>query len=293
MVRNTIIATFVALLWVSLGFAQQDKLNTAIDALTEGNLSLAQTQIDEVTKHPETADLAETWYYRLYIYKNIYKTEQQTDRFSSARDESISALKHFLTTENRDLYEESALKMGKYIASTYYNNAVVDLQNELFDVSYSNYVKYKEAYLLVDPKKQFGDQDVQYQLALANGFMVLYESDRIENDQHYYQAKVVYQNIIKGDSENWNANYNLGILVYNRAVSIIKSMDYGVDLAQVDELQLECVKLFFTALPYMQKSHELNPSLFEPIAGLTGIYFSLHEEDQYLLYKSMLGGNRH
>ena len=293
MVRNTIIATFVALFWGSFGFAQQGKLNLAIDALTAGNTAEAKKQIDAVTIHPETANLPETWYYRTYIYKDIYKTEQQSNRFSPARDESIKALNYLLSLDNNALFEPSALKIGKYLVSTYYNNAVNDLQNELFEYSQINYKKYKEVYLAIEPTKQFGEQEVKYQLVLANGFMVLYESNRTENSEYYEKAKEVYETIIEDDSENWNANYNIGILIYNRAVSIIKSMDYDTDLGEVDKLQAECVRLFFASLPYMQKSHELNPALFEPIAGLTGIYFSLHEEEQYSLYKSMLGGNRH
>ncbi|MBL4624959.1 MAG: hypothetical protein JKY42_07455 [Flavobacteriales bacterium] len=291
MVKNAIISLFVALLWGSSLFAQVEELNKAVEALTVHKITEAKKHIDAATLNPETANLPETWYYRMYIYKDLYKANEQADRFSPARDESIRALTYFLTLDNRDQFEASALKMGKYLVSSYYNNAVVDLQNEFFEYSQTNYKKYKQSYSLIEPTRQFGNQDIKYQLALANGFMVLYESDRIVNDKHYAQAKVTYEEVIGVEPDNWNANYNLGILIYNRAVSIIKSMDYDTDLYEVDQLQAECVKLFFSSLPYMKKAHELNPSLFEPIAGLTGIYFSLHEEEQYSLYKGMLGGN--
>jgi hypothetical protein len=282
----------VSLFWGFSLFAQMEELNKAVDAIADHNLTKAKEHIDAATAHPSTSILAETWYYRIFIYKDIYKTNEQSDRSSAAREEAISALQHFMTLENREQFEASALKMGGYVASSYYNSAVIDLQKEQFEYSQVNYAKYKEYYALIDPERQFGDQDLKYKLALANRFMVLYESDRLANGQYFVNAKKTYEGILAEYADNWSANYNLGILLYNRAVSIIKSMDYDIDLSEIDKLQSETVKLFFSSLPYMQKAHELNPAMSAPIAGLTGIYYSLYEEEQYSLYKSMLGGNR-
>ena len=292
MIKNAIIALIVAFFWGAPLFAQKQELSLAVEALTSKKFMKAKAHIDAATNHQTTAILPETWYYRIYIYKELYIEKEKSDRFSAYREESIVALQHFMKLENTQQFKSSATKMGKYLVSTYYNNAVNDLHHGEFEYSQTNYEKYKQAYLLIEPNKQFGEQDIKYQLALANGFMVTYESDRILHYKHYSSAKTVYQDIVLQDSDNWNANYNLGILVYNRAVSIIKAMDYDVDLFEVDKLQTECVKLFFESLPYMKRAHDLNPTMTEPIAGLTGIYFSLHEEEQYDLYKSMLSGNR-
>ena len=293
MIKNPIIALIVAFFLGATLFAQEQELSLAVEALTSKKFMKAKTHIDAATNHHTTAILPETWYYRIYIYKELYIEKEKSDRFSAHRDESIAALQHFMLLDNSEQFKSSATKMGKYLVSTYHNNAVNDLHNGEFGYSQTNYEKYKQAYLFIEPNKQFGEQDIKYQLALANGFMVMYESDRILYQKHYSSAKTIYQEIVLQDSDNWNANYNLGILVYNRAVSIIKAMDYDVDLFEVDKLQTECVKLFFESLPYMKRAHDLNPTMSEPIAGLTGIYFSLHEEDQYVLYKSMLSGNRH
>lgn len=293
MIKNPIIALIVAFFLGATLFAQEQELSLAVEALTSKKFMKAKTHIDAATNHHTTAILPETWYYRIYIYKELYIEKETSDRFSAHRDESIAALQHFMELENSEQFKSSATKMGKYLVSTYYNNAVNDLHNEEFGYSQTNYEKYKQAYLFIEPNKQFGEQDIKYQLALANGFMAMYESDRILYQKHYSRAKTIYKEIVLQDSDNWNANYNLGILVYNRAVSIIKAIDYDVDLFEVDKLQTECVKLFFESLPYMKRAHDLNPTMSEPIAGLSGIYFSLHEEEQYDLYKSMLSGNRH
>lgn len=292
MIKNAIIALIVALFWGGPLFAQEQDLSLAVEALTSKKFMKAKAHIDAATNHQTTAILPETWYYRIYIYKELYTEKEKSDRFSAYREESIVALQHFMKLENSEQFSSSVAEIGKYLGSTYYNNAVNDLHNGEFEYSKTNYEKYKQAFLLIDPNKQFGEQDIKYQLALANGFMTKYESDRILHNKYYSSAKTIYQNIVLQDSDNWNANYNLGILVYNKAVSIIKGIDYDVDLFEVDKLQAECVKLFFEALPYMKRSHDLNPAMSEPIVGLTGIYFSLHEEEQYGLYKSMLGGNR-
>jgi hypothetical protein len=69
----------------------------------------------------------------------------------------------------------------------------------------------------------------------------------------------------------------MGILYYNSAVNIIKSMDNEVDLITLDLIQNETVELFRYALPYMQKAFVLNPKRVETLTGLAGIYFSLNE----------------
>ncbi len=292
MIKNSIIALIVPFFWGAPLIAQEQELNLAVEALTSKKFLEAKSHIDAATRQQSTAILPATWYYRIYIYKELYAEKEKSERFSAYREESIVALQHFLKLENTEQYKSSASKMGKYLGSTYYNNAVNDLRNEEFEYSQTNYEKYKQTNLLIEPNKQFGAQDIKYQLALANGFMVMYESDRTLHVKHYSNAKTVYQDILLKDSDNWNANYNLGILVYNRAVSIIKGMDYDLDLFEIDKLQTECVKLFFESLPYMKRAHDSNPSISEPIAGLTGIYFSLHEEEQYDRYKSMLSGYR-
>jgi hypothetical protein len=170
---------------------------------------------------------------------------------------------------------------------------VKSLRTDQFDLSNKFYSGYKYATALVEPQKEFDESDIKFRMAVASGFMNLYESNRSENERYFDLAKESYRSILESNAENWNANYNLGILLYNRAVSIIKSIDYDTDITEVDEVQLECVKLFFKSLPYMKRAHELNPYLDEPIVGLTGIYYSLHEDEQYQRYKSMLSGDRH
>lgn len=293
MIRIAIIAVFGCLFLGMHGYAQTEKLNEAIDKASEGNLEPAKQLIDEVAVHLQTSKVASTWYYREYIYKKLYTENQEQAEAEQYRAEAVFSLRKFLELENRADFEESAKKMGAFLASTYYNDAVKSLRNDQFDLSNKFYNDYKSAIAIVEPQKEFDESDIKFRMALASGFMNLYESKRSENERYFSLAKQAYVSILESNPENWNANYNLAILLYNRAVTIIKTMDYDTDIAEVDQVQLECVKLFFESLPYMQRAHELNPHLDEPIVGLTGIYYSLHEDEQYQLYKSMLSGDRH
>lgn len=98
------------------------------------------------------------------------------------------------------------------------------------------------------------------------------------NSVCYYKSKTIYESILAQDQFNWSANYNLGAMLYHRAVYKIKQLDYETDIFVVEEIQDECIKLFFTALPYLKKAYELNPQEKIIAKSLSELYLSLNDE---------------
>jgi hypothetical protein len=49
-----------------------------------------------------------------------------------------------------------------------------------------------------------------------------------------------------------------------------------------------CTGLFKESLPYMEKAYRLNPNRRETLIGLSGIYFSLNEEEKRQYIDNML-----
>lgn len=83
--------------------------------------------------------------------------------------------------------------------------------------------------------------------------------------------------ILEADTNNYNANYQLGMYYYEAAVKIINETPYEVDLVTLDETGDEVVELFKQALPYLEKAYRLNPKKKEILSGLSALYFSLNE----------------
>ena len=50
-------------------------------------------------------------------------------------------------------------------------------------------------------------------------------------------AKYALLKVLEIDSKNISANINLGILYYNQGATLMRMMDYDVDLAQLDVIQ--------------------------------------------------------
>ena len=83
------------------------------------------------------------------------------------------------------------------------------------------------------------------------------------------------------EPNNISANYNMGIIYYNQAVSLIMNkLDYDFDLATLNDIQDEALNWFKKSLPYMEKAYQLNPRRKETLIGLSGIYYSLHDNDK-------------
>jgi hypothetical protein len=91
------------------------------------------------------------------------------------------------------------------------------------------------------------------------------------------------------DSLNLKANYNLGVLYYNKAVKITADLDYDeIDLIAISEIEDQSIALFQQSLPFMKSAYHIDPHDPNTLEGLAGIYFSLREFDKSNEFKEKL-----
>jgi len=104
----------------------------------------------------------------------------------------------------------------------------------------------------------------------------------VKNKTRYneYKNKALecYNKVLKVNPNHLDANYNMGILYYNEAVTKIQESEYETDLIALSQLQDECIEIFKKSLPYMEKAYALDPNNKNVLLGLSGIYFSLNDE---------------
>mgnify|MGYP001618557359 CR=1 FL=1 len=134
----------------------------------------------------------------------------------------------------------------------------------------------------------FKQKDIEFYLALASVYTKISEANPAKKKEFFLKSRSLYDRVLALDPDNLGANYNLGILYYNRAVDIINTSNYDVDLVALSQLQDTCINLFRTSLPFMEHAYRLDPANKYVLIGLSGIYFSLNEKEKSEKYKKEL-----
>jgi hypothetical protein len=110
----------------------------------------------------------------------------------------------------------------------------------------------------------------------------LFDSDPKNREEHFSNRIAIYEKILKLEPNNLLANYNLGITYYNKGVELINSEEvFEKDIFEFDQLLNVCAGLFQKALPYVLKANQLDPSNFNALKALEGIYYNLNEQEKY------------
>ncbi len=133
-------------------------------------------------------------------------------------------------------------------------------------------------------------QNVDYMILLA----IQYESyaEKFVGEPNYDvyidKAKEYYQKALEINPDQILANYNLGLLYYNRGVTMANELDPNADILTIFEVQDKVTKLFQEALPFMQKSFDLNPKRKDTIIALDNIYTALNNPEKAKYYRDLL-----
>lgn len=272
----------------SLSLFGQDKLTNAVYKLKKGELEKAKELVDAASEDSLFVDRAATWYYKGYIYKDLFKRDEADNKQSPYRDQSVEFYKKGFEMEPEGTYAKSIANGLKYLAQTYYNHSATSFGPETYTEALANYEKYKATIRIVEPDADFISKDINFHLAMASTYGKIASEDSANSKIYLEKAKELYKSILDIDSNNVSANYNLGILYYNEGVEIVTNMNYDLDLFELEMLQEQMVQLFRQSLPFMKKAYDLNPKRRETIEGLQGIYISLNDFQQSQIYKKQL-----
>jgi hypothetical protein len=269
-------------------FVGKDDLSIALFYLQKNELDSAKSYIDLASNDDVLKETAKTWYYKGFIYKELYKKKDKENKTSAFRITSIEAFEKMLTLAGKEEFTQSAAKILKYEASTLYNDAARMLDPENYKTATSNYNLFRKTMLLVDENANLDSRDVQFKLALASMLNRPIEGSVEVDSINIYQVKKIYTEVLAIDTNNPGANYNLGILYYNEAAEIINHMDYDMDIMSLNAVQDYCIEIFLKSLPFMKKSYDLGYKRRETLIGLSNIYYGLNDIEKSEFYKKEL-----
>lgn len=266
----------------------QNKLANAVYSLKNNELDKAKELIDAAAEDSLFNNKPATWYYRGFVYKEIFKRDEISKRDSELREKSIEYFRKAYEMEQEGPLAKGCENGIKYLAQTFYNESAVAFNPNEYQIAISSYERYKELTKSVIPDVDFTEKDIQFNLALGSTYNRIATLDSNNAETYLNKSIECYKNVLAADSNNFGANYNLGIIYYNQGVEIVKKMDYGLDLMELTMMQDKLFDIFRTSLPYMKKAYDLNPKRRETLIGLEGIYFSMNDVEKSELFKKKI-----
>lgn len=283
--------TLVMVFFAGILIAQPDQTLRAYKEYQQQNYQRASELIDEAIATEAGKKDAMTWHIRGFIYKDIFNNVDQKDYDAESREEAIAAFVKALEYDKSGEFRENNIKSLRYLGSSLYNDAVLimrDLDTETIDDSEKFYKRYKEVMSLVDKSFDTKERNVNYYKALATCYRKIYEENRTENQKFLEKALNKYEYVLEIDPDNYGANYNTAINLYNEGAYGIEQIDAEAQIPTIVKVQAVSVERFREALPYMLKAHELDPTRRETLIGLRGIYLSLNNNEEANKYKDLL-----
>jgi lipoprotein NlpI len=98
---------------------------------------------------------------------------------------------------------------------------------------------------------------------------------------NFEKAKETYEKCLEIDPNFYNAMFNLGVLYYNKAVKRYEEIVNIADNQEYEKAKVEADEVFKSAIPYMEKAHEIDPNSKEPLETLKTLYLRLQMNDKY------------
>jgi hypothetical protein len=262
---------------VTGGFAQADRLNRATSLYQQKNIEAAQVAIDSVILHPETKNESLSWTTRAFIYFEVYKKSDKQKLNSALRDTIVSSVKRSNSLNADADIKSNNNKLLISLSTHYYNIAKTLLQDSLNDAgSATAYNKCKELYLIAKPDTNFVARDIEYYVAVGSVFSNIFNNDNSNTKAHEI-AKVAHLKVFDLQPDNIPANMNMGLMYLNQGINLVKSLDYGADITQIDAIQENIIKYAKQSEAFILKVYKKDSKNPKAVQALYYIYRMLND----------------
>lgn len=282
----------VMLLWfIQFGMAAQGMplTNEAAKLCQQKSYSAALKKAEEAIHSDTESKDAYTWYVHGFVHKEIYKEEELGNRQSTHRKEAEVSLLRAMKSENAARHEEMIKLALKYLASTYYNDALQGSQvipGDDESVPRKLFAEFKRLMQIAVPGTDFLDYEKELEKSFGQHYFAVWQRDT-EVAKWRDLASARYQAIIALDSTDSDAYYNLAVIDYNRAVFMYRKLGPDTDMFDAITLQEEASGLIRTrALVNMEKAYALAPEKGEIVRGIMMMHRALDHEKDVAYFKS-------
>lgn len=262
--------------------------NEAAKLCQEKNLEAAKTKITEALSTAEESEDAYSWYVAGFIYKECYKSLETGKRESPYR---ILAAEHFEKSLELDKPKNHIvnIRIGlKFIATTYYNDALMrlrEMDNGDETAAEKDFNMFRKLMRTAEPGCDLNQYDKDYHQTAGQQFFDLWKQNP-DNEDLSKKSLGHFEEAILKDQDDCMLYYNVGVLQYNRAVFLYRSIDSNTELDVLMDIQIRASGLLKSeALPAMQKADTLCPQHGEILKGLLYIHKGLEHESDVKYFK--------
>lgn len=289
MIKSYMLLLVSMLSWVISLVAQQLPVtNEAARLCQEKQYDAALEKIAEAKLVVEELENPYLWYVDGFIHKEIFKQNEIGDRNSQHRE--ISADCFLLSLEKDRTNQHSAMtKLSlKFLASSYYNDALMSTRE--FDLSTekdpeTSFGKFRKLMHYAEPGTSLKKYDNEFKKSMGQRYFQLWQMD-IENNTLAEKAVASYMDVVRVDSTESDAFYNIAVVFYNRAVFKYRKIGPETDIFDLIVTQQECADLIKgKALVNMEKAYHLTPERGDVVRGLMYIHRALEHENDVEYFK--------
>jgi hypothetical protein len=263
--------------------------NEAAKLCQDKQFEAALLRIRDAKNDPLEANDPYMWYVDGFIHKEMFKLYDSGIIMSQHRESAVESLLKSLELDKMNQNTSMTRLSLKYLASTYYNDALLLTQE--FDSSSElepekSYVKFRKLMHFAEPGTSLNKYDAEFRKSMGQRFFALWQMDV---DNEYFADKSVnyYSDVVRIDSAESDAYYNIAVVYYNRAVFKYRKLGPDNDIFDLIVIQQDCAELIKNkALPNMQNAYKLNPEKAEVIRGLMYMHMALEHENDVEYFKS-------
>lgn len=99
------------------------------------------------------------------------------------------------------------------------------------------------------------------------------------------KAAPYYSKALELDKQNFDANYGLGTIYFNKAVDLIQESTETTSTEESDRLHLEAISLLKRALPFLEIAFRIDPENMNTKSALLTCYMQLKMKEEYKALK--------
>ncbi len=281
---NILPLVFVLMVSV-LGSAQVSYVNRAFEAYKKGEIAIACTYSDSSVMEVGSPSDPQTWLIRGFVYYDKFTKLDKMSRDAESRDVAEEAFSKILELDTAGNFTEKANKGLYNIAVSYNNEAARSMNDKDYHLAGESFDNFRRLMKIARPNVDLRAKNIEFYNSLGFILHATYNSDKKGQAELWDKAIDAYSKTLEIDSLNVDANYEIGILYYNKGVDLLLSIPEDGSMEVIFDTQDKTVVLFLKSRPYMVKAHQLDPKNIDILTGLEGIDYELNQPEKVEMWR--------
>lgn len=248
----------------------------------------AKSKVAEAIASDKENKDAYTWYVAGFIYKECFKELELGKRESALRETAVDYLLKAKELDVSRSHTSNIRSSLKFLARTYFNDALLRIREMDTDdetLPEKDYHMFRKLMREAEPGSNLNVFDRDYHQQMGQQLFMIWQQNP-ETEKYADRSLYHYEEAVRMDTNDCMISYNIGVLHYNRAVFLYRSIGPETELPELLDTQVKASNIAKSkALPAMKRADELCPEHAEILRGLMYINKALEREADVQYFK--------